>query len=82
MKEMNLDFNDRELQTLFEFFDKDGSGDIDLGDCAAKHCGGKVAGCAVCVDVERGTVFDEGLTQRLRMLLSNSSSNASVHYIC
>ena len=28
MKEMNLDFTDRELQTLFEFFDKDGSGDI------------------------------------------------------
>ena len=28
MKEMNLNFTGRELQTLFEFFDKDGSGDI------------------------------------------------------
>lgn len=50
-----------------------GKGNVDVQSCAARHCTGKVAGCLVCVDVERGTVLDDGPTQPLRMLLSNSS---------
>ncbi len=50
-----------------------GKGNADVRSCAAKYCTGKAAGCLVCIDVERGTVFDDGPAQPLRMLLSNSS---------
>ncbi len=50
-----------------------GKGYADMQSCATRYCAGKTAGCVVCVDVERGTVFDDGPAQPLRMLLSNSS---------